>query len=359
MTTRFSKYALALQLMLCMNLISLGQVYFIEQDKSPSSSSVANLTSQERKVWIVDNKAKILSRSTKEGTQEAANMSVNTNLYVVNNSQSNFQAAADKEIQIKELTISQMKSQKNPDKKKIAELETELKAAKEERKRMQSNSEVNSAFESQQEKATIQINQIDKDALSQDIQKESGNAHIIRLDKGVIWKINTAELTCKENKIEPIVSGKDGAPVMPAGLYSVTVQDLGDGGIIAGYSTKKYKLKVVMSTGGTVVPYFSGEVWVAEELENAKLQVNKFNNEYKQKVGVSALPPLNVNAVIFDMVPEFNDKLNSLKGMILKKLYKGDGHMSATVYATEIIKVTTAPIDYTTFELPAAVKKQK
>ncbi|MBI4930006.1 MAG: hypothetical protein HY841_04525 [Bacteroidetes bacterium] len=339
---------------------TFSQVYFIEQDKSPSVAATINTTSQERRVWIMGDKAKIMARSTKEGAMAGAEMSLSIAQQTTSAINPTFIAIAEADIKQGELELSNLKAIKNPtkeQKKSIDDLEAKLTSSKEKLKRMKSSPDGSPTdFDSEKQKTSIE--QTDKESMSKDIQKLSGNADIIRMDKSVTWKINTAEMVYQEVKIESQMKGNPNT-AMPAGLYSVSVQDIGDGGMIAGYKTKKYKITATMNAGGTATPYFSGEFWIAEELENAKQQINKFNNDYKLKTADEALPMLNLNAFIFDMVPEFNDKLNAIKGMILKKSYKGDGAMASMAYATEIAKVSVDPIDEKTFELPVEVKKQK
>ncbi len=338
-------------------ITSFAQVTFIEKN---GSGGTGQQFDKERKVWIFGDKGRIMSRSTEGASQENVNNQIaasksastqaqNAGANAINNSLTDLIAKAEADLE-------QLKQAKKQDKAAIAQKQKQIDEMK--AKQPSINANIKEQQESGKEKTDKVYDQMDTKAVTKESQDATAMADIIRLDKGIIWSVNPKQMTYQEKKMENKMP-KTAAAAMP---FVVEVQDLGKTEVVAGHECKKYLVTAFSVSGSTKYEMLKADIWTAEDLDDAKKQILKFNNDYQEKNGMSpdaTSQGVNACLMLANTISDFGIKINALKGMVLKKTINMQGGGAGMSYTTEIAKVSIAPIDEKMFEIPEGVKKQK
>jgi hypothetical protein len=348
-----TKHVLTGVIIITSALASFSQVSFTEKNNSGGTGQSFD---KERKVWISGSKGRIMSRSTEGASQENANAQLAASKSASTQAQNEGAGRIDNTltdmIAKAEADLEQLKKAKKQDKTAIEQKQRQIDEMKAKR------GDVKEMHASSAEKVDKQYQQIDTKAVAKESQDATATADIIRLDQGMIWTVNPKQMTYQEKKMINN-SPKTPAAAMP---FVVEVQDLGKVESIAGHDCKRYLVTAYTVSGSTKSVMLKADIWVAEDLEDAKKQLLKFNSDYQEKNGISPdAVSQGVNACIMlaNAIGDFGIKINALKGMVLKKVINMQGGGTGLSYTTEIAKVSISPIDDKMFELPEGVKKVK
>lgn len=362
-----------------------GDMYFedkVTSDGGPQGG-IGTMDTQ-RRVWISGDKCRVMKRMTRESSDAMAAGQKKVMQDKAQSGQLNPMAWTEEDEIRLNAARQAFKSTKGMGPK--AEEQARKQVVDLEKKKALANSQAGrEQREIADEKIGKGMGRIDENAVGKEVQKESAEVEIVRLDKGVIWNIQTRELVYSQKSIADEKKKRQSAgpqPAMAGGpKIDVKCDETGEKAELAGQECVKFQVSAVMNAGGMSIPYLSGEYWVAKDVGDKGAEYKNFTGKYGQDVAGGEMKALNTTLFMYNssLMKPMRDKADALPGLVVKMTLKMTA-MGATPgmppqgavgapppsamaaanqgYTWEITKLSFDPIEPAQFELPPGLKKQ-